>query len=127
MDAGVRAMDILMARNLKADLRILDYINRMCVNYATGLNLRPEEIEIEMADARFKYIKAFTISPRQPLAAASLDFDGEITSPSILEGYRDAQGAVVEFLDYLAHLTNLHPRHLVKLVTDEVVERQAAK
>jgi len=127
MDAGVRAMDILMARNLKADLRLLDYINRMCVNYATGLNLRPEEIEIEMAGARFKYIKAFTISPRQPLAATSLDFDGEITSPTILEGYRDGQGAITEFLDYLGNLTTLRPRHLVKLVTEELAEKQTAR
>lgn len=127
MDAGVRAMDILMARNLKADLRMLDYINHMCASYAAGLKRRPEEIELEMAGSRFKYIKAFTISPRQPLAATSLDFNGEITSPTILEGYRDGQRAVMEFLDYLANLTALRPRHLVKLVTEELAEKQIAK
>ena len=127
MDAGVRAMDILMSRNLKADLRLLDYINRLCVSYAGTMSLRPEEIEIEMAGTRFRYIKAFTISPTQPLAATSLDFDGEITSPAILEGYRNGQRAVLEFLDYLANLTTLRPRHLVKLVTEELAEKQAAR
>ena len=127
MDAGVRAMDILMSRNLKADLRLLDYINRMCASYAATMSLRPEEIEIEMTGTRFRYIKAFTISPPQPLAATSLDFDGEITSPAILEGYRAGQHAVLEFLDYLANLTTLRPRQLVKLVTEELAEKQAAQ
>ncbi len=127
MDAGVRAMDILMSRNLKADLRLLDYLNSVCANYAASLKLRPEEIEIEMAGARFRYVKAFTISPAQPLAATSLDFDSKITSPTILEGYRDSQRAVMEFVDYLANLSALRPRHLVKLVTEEMAEKQAAR
>jgi predicted acylesterase/phospholipase RssA len=127
MDAGVRAMDILMSRNLKADLRLLDYINRMCANYAASLKLRPEEIEIEMAGTRFRYIKAFTISPVEPLAATSLDFDSQITSPAILQGYRDSQRAIVDFIDYLAGLATLRPRHLVKLVTEEMAEKQAAR
>jgi predicted acylesterase/phospholipase RssA len=126
MDAGVRAMDILMARNLKADLRLLDYMNGLCANYAGNLNLRPEEIEVEMAGNRFRYIKAFTISPGQPLPAASLDFDSKVTCPTILEGYRDSQGAVLEFLDYLTNLKALRPRHLVRLVTEELREKQAA-
>ena len=127
MDAGVRAMDILMSRNLKADLRLLDYLNGVCANYASSLKLRPEEIEIEMAGARFRYVKAFTVSPAEPLAATSLDFDSQITSPTILRGYRDSQRAVMEFLDYLANLGSLRPRHLVKLVTEEMAEKQAAR
>ncbi len=120
-------MDILMARNLRADLRLLDYMNNLCANYAGGLNLRPEEIEIEMAGARFRYIKAFTISPSEPLAATSLDFDSEITCPTILEGYRDSQAAVMGFLDYLTNLSALRPRQLVKLVTEELAEKQSAR
>ena len=80
-----------------------------------------------MAGARFRYVKAFTISPAQPLAATSLDFDSKITSPTILEGYRDSQRAVMEFVDYLANLSALRPRHLVKLVTEEMAEKQAAR
>ena len=126
MDAGVRAMDILMARNLKADLRLLDYMNGLCANYAGNLNLRPEEIEVDMAGNRFRYIKAFTISPNQPLPATSLDFDSQVTCPTILEGYRDSQVAVLAFLDYLTDLKALRPRHLVRLVTEELREKQAA-
>ena len=127
MDAGVRAMDILMARNLKADLRLLDYMNRLCANYAAGLSLRPEEIEIEMADARFRYIKPFTISPGRPLPAASLDFDSQVTCPTILEGYLDSQVAVLEFMEYLTNLKVTRPRCLVRLVTEELRESQAAR
>jgi predicted acylesterase/phospholipase RssA len=119
LDLGVRAIDILMAQNLKTDLKILSSVNTWCEEYAVGLGLRPEEILLHVGKREYRYMKAFTVEPQEELIASVLDFDGDITAPAIVSGYRDGMGAVRQFADYLRGLpTELH-RHEVRLVAEQ--------
>jgi predicted acylesterase/phospholipase RssA len=118
LDIGVRAIDILIAKNLKADLKLLARINEMCEIHAAQLGLRAEQVEVHLLDQQYRYIKAITVCPSKPLAATSLDFDGSLTVPAIIEGYRDGSRAVAEFAAYAARLPALRKRHIIKLVPE---------
>jgi hypothetical protein len=118
LDVGVRAIDILIAKNLKADLKLLARVNDMCGTHAAQLGLRPEQVEVHLLNEHYRYIKAITVCPSQPLAAASLDFDATLTVPAILEGYRDGLRAVAEFGAYATQLPALRTRHIIKLVPE---------
>lgn len=120
LDLGVRAIDVLMSQNLKTDLKILNSINALCQHYAAQLQLRPEQIVLEVGERRYRYLQAFTVEPSQPLQATVLDFDGKITSPAILQGYRDGQRAVRAYDDYLQGLPANLEQHHVKLVAESL-------
>jgi predicted acylesterase/phospholipase RssA len=118
LDVGVRAIDILIAKNLKADLKLLARVNRICEVHAQKLGLRPEQVEIHVLDQQYRYVKAFTVCPTQPLAATSLDFDASVTVPAIVKGYRDGSQAALDFAQYAAGLPPMRQRHIVKLVPE---------
>jgi len=125
LDLGVRALDILMAQNLKSDLRSLNTVNGQCERYAREMGLRPEQVMLEMGTRHYRYMKAIMVEPTQELTATVLDFDGEIVAPAILQGYRDGMAAVDEFTAYLVDLpTNLH-QVKVKLVPEELTNDRA--
>ncbi len=119
LDLGVRAIDILMAQNLKTDLKILSNVNSWCEHYAEGLRLRPEQITLHVGQRRYRYLKAITVEPAEALSASVLDFDGDITAPAIVQGYRDGTRAVREFAGYLRGLPADMPRRDVRLVAEE--------
>jgi len=123
LDVGLRAIDILIAKNLVADLKLLGRINSMCQTYAGGINLRPEQVQVEIGAFSYKFVKAFTICPQKPLEVTALDFEGSLTSPAILQGYRDGGKAVLEFVDYAAGLPAIAERRVIRLVP----QAQAAK
>lgn len=114
LDVGVRAIDILMSQNLKTDLKILENINRVCEHHARLLGCRPEQVMLDMGTRHYRYRKAFTVGPSEPLAATVLDFDGRITGPAILQGYHDGCQAVRDFTTYIAHLPAEGPKHVLK-------------
>jgi predicted acylesterase/phospholipase RssA len=123
LDVGVRAIDILIDKNLKADLKQLDRINSLCSNFAAEMKMRPEEAQLEVGAQSYKYVKAFTVWPQQPLEATALDFDGKLTGPAILQGYRDGQQAVREFQEYCANLPKRRQRRMIRLVADALGAR----
>jgi predicted acylesterase/phospholipase RssA len=125
LDVGVRAIDILIAKNLKADLKLLDRLNHFCETYAASLGLTAQEVQLEMSGQILKFIKPFTISPKVSLPGTALDFDGSITIPAILQGYRDSCEAIEEFLDYVATLPAVHARQRVKLSAELVSAAKA--
>jgi predicted acylesterase/phospholipase RssA len=102
LDVGVRAIDILMSQNLKTDLKILENINHVCEHHARALGCRPEQVVLDMGTRQYRYRKAFTVGPTEPLAATVLDFDGRITGPAILQGYQDGCHAVSDFMNYVS-------------------------
>jgi len=116
LDVGLRAIDILVAKNLIADLKLLGRINGMCQSYAAGIGLRPEQVQVEIGQLSYKFVKAFTICPQFALEVTALDFEGDLTSPAILQGYRDGGRSVLEFVDYSAGLPSLGERQIVRLV-----------
>jgi len=118
LDVGLRALSILVAKNLAADLKLLGRVNRTCEIYAGDLRLRPEEVQLEFAEQSYKYVKAFTICPETPLAVTQLDFDATLTMPAILQGYSDGARAVAEFADYLRGLPAPAERRRVRLVAE---------
>jgi predicted acylesterase/phospholipase RssA len=101
LDVGMRAFDILMSRNVIADLRVLENVNQICEGYAARMGWRPEELILEIGEHTYRYLKAFTIRPDAPLAATLLDFDGRIARPAIEQGYKDGTAAVHAFIDYV--------------------------
>ncbi|HUS20047.1 MAG TPA: patatin-like phospholipase family protein [Terriglobales bacterium] len=128
LDLGVRAIDILMAQNLKTDLKILSNVNSWCEFYAEGLGIRPEQINLHVGARRYRYMKAITVEPTETLSASVLDFDGDITAPAIVQGYRDGSRAVLEFTSYLRGLPADLPRHEVTLVAEALnLSRAAAR
>jgi hypothetical protein len=100
LDVGVHAVDILISKNLKTDVAMLNNVNRLCSAYAEEIGVKPEQVELEIGRQRYSYVKAFNIAPEKPLPAMALDFDGEIISPVIVQGYRDACQVVKQFLEY---------------------------
>jgi predicted acylesterase/phospholipase RssA len=90
LDVGVHAVDILISKNFKSDIAMLSNINRLCTVYATEMGVKPEQLELEIGRQHYRYVKFFNIAPEKPLPAAALDFDGEIISPIIQQGYLDA-------------------------------------
>ena len=62
--------------------------------------MQPEQLELEIGKQHYRYVKSFTIAPAKPLPATTLDFEGEIIAPVIVQGYKDATKVLKEFLDY---------------------------
>ncbi len=105
LDVGVHAVDILVSKNFKSDIALLSSINRLCSIYAAEMGVKPEQLELEIGKQRYRFVKFFNIAPEKPLEASSLDFDSEIVSPIIVQGYRDAQKVIHEFLAYEVYLS----------------------
>jgi predicted acylesterase/phospholipase RssA len=120
LDMGVRAIDILMAQNLKTDLENLAAINRLCELHAARQKVRPEQVRVDLGTRTYRYVKAFTVRPEQPLAATVLDFDGKITGPAIAQGYHDGGDAVREFLRYLAGAPAGGLRYVLRFKVEEM-------
>jgi hypothetical protein len=60
-------------------------------------------------------MKFFNIAPERPLPAGTLDFDAEILSPVIIQGYRDACKVIEEFLEYELTRPAADSRRVVRL------------
>jgi hypothetical protein len=118
-DVGMRAFDILMSRNVQAELRILESVNQICETHAAKIGLRPEQVILEIGDHSYRYLKAFTIRPVEPIAATLLDFDGRIVLPAIEQGYRDGTTAIRAFIQYLAETPANTVRHVLRLSPDK--------
>ena len=120
LDVGVRAIDMLMAQNLKTDLENLAAINRLCEVHAARLKVRPEQVRVDLGTRAYRYVKAFTVRPEQPLQATVLDFDGKITGPAIAQGYHDGGHAVRDFLRYLAGAPAGGVKYVLRFKAEEV-------
>jgi predicted acylesterase/phospholipase RssA len=118
LDLGVRALDILMSQNLRTDLRILNNVNAQCSQFAQELGLRPEQISLTIGKRRYRYLKPFIVEPSEPVAAAVLDFDGHITAPAVVLGYKDGMRAVHGFMAYVRELPHDLSRREIKLVAE---------
>lgn len=119
LDVGMRAFDILMSRNVQAELRVLESVNQICETHAAKVDLRPEQVLLEIGDRTYRYVKAFTIRPVEPVAATLLDFDGRIVLPAIEQGYRDGAAAVRAFIQYLAETPLNSAKHVLRLASDK--------
>ncbi len=120
LDVGMRAFDILMSRNVQADLRLLENVNQICESYAVKIGRRPEQLILEVGGHTYRYLKAFTIRPVTPLAATLLDFDGKIARPAIEQGYRDGARTVREFMQYVAAFPQKETKYILRLESEEV-------
>jgi hypothetical protein len=118
LDVGVHAVDILISKNFKSDIAVLNSINRLCLAYAAELGVKPEQLELEVGRQRYRYVKAFNIAPRQPLPALTLDFDGEIIGPVIVQGYEDATRVIRDFLEYESTRPARESRRVVRLAAE---------
>jgi predicted acylesterase/phospholipase RssA len=118
LDVGVHAVDILISKNFKSDITLLNNINRLCSAYAADLGVKPEQLELEIDRQRYRYVKSFNIAPSQPLPALALDFDGEIIGPVIVQGYKDATRVLREFLDYESTRPTRESRRVVRLAVE---------
>lgn len=118
LDVGIHAVDILISKNLKSDLAMLSNLNRLCSAYANELGVKPEQLELEIGGQHYCYVKAFSIAPEKPLPAAAMDFDGEIISPVIVQGYRDACKVLKEFLEYEIARPPRESRRVMRLAAE---------
>jgi hypothetical protein len=116
----VHAVDILISKNFKSDILLLNNINRLCSVYAAELGVKPEQLELEIGPQRYRYVQSFTIAPSAPLPALALDFDGEIIAPVIVQGYKDACRVIQDFFAYERARPALHTRRIVKLAAERL-------
>ena len=123
LDVGMRTMDVMMAQNLRTDMRLLESVNRICEQHARELGVRPEQICMEIGGRPYRYIKSFTVRPASDLSAALLDFDGAMAAPLVEQGYVDGGKAVLEFQSYLAQVPSQLKRHLLRLREEDEIAR----
>ena len=102
VDVGLRALDILMQRNLHADVALLAQANGQIEAAAAALGMRPEDLVIEFEGRMFRYVKAYAIKPDRAIENSILDFGGKATGDTILRGYVDACAKIEEFARYAA-------------------------
>jgi hypothetical protein len=120
LDIGVHAVDILVSKNFQSDIAWLNNINRLCSAYATELGVQPEQLELKIGEQQYCFVKSFTIAPREPLPALTLDFDGEIIGPVIVQGYKDAGQVIRDFLDYEDARPTRESRRTVRLAAERL-------
>ena len=102
VDVGLRALDILMQRNVQDDVTLLANANRQIEKAAATLGVRPEDVVIEFEGRRFRYVKAFSVRPSQPITNTILEFGGRATEEAIVRGYEDAAVRIEELASYVA-------------------------
>ncbi|MFI5280030.1 MAG: hypothetical protein ACHQU1_06025, partial [Gemmatimonadales bacterium] len=100
VDVGLRALDILMQRNVQDDVTLLRSANTQIEQAAATLGIRPEDVVIEFEGRRFRYVKAFAIRPAEPLKSTILEFGGRATEDALLRGYADAATRLEELARY---------------------------
>ena len=100
VDVGLRALDILMMRNVQDDVTLLRSANTQIEQAAATLGIRPEDVVIEFEGRRFRYVKALTIRPAEPLKSTILEFGGRATEDALLRGYADAATRLEELARY---------------------------
>ena len=115
VDVGLRALDILMQKNLHADAALLAQANRQIEDAAASLGLKPEELVIEFEGRRFRYVKAFAIHPDRPIPHSILDFGGKATGDTIVQGYLDACARLESFARYAAGAAFSPERRVIPL------------
>jgi hypothetical protein len=120
LDVGVHAVDILISKNFKSDILLLNNINHLCSAYAAELGVKPEQLELEIGQQRYRYVHSFTIAPEAPLPALALDFDGEIIAPIIVQGYKDAGRVIEDFFAYERDRPARDARRVVKLAAERL-------
>lgn len=120
LDVGVHAVDILISKNFKSDITLLSNINQLCSVYAAELGVRPEQLELEIGEQHYRYVKSFNIAPQAPLPALALDFDGEIIGPVIVQGYKDATPVILDFLDYESTRPPRESRRVIRLAAERM-------
>ena len=118
LDVGLHAVDILVSKNFKSDIALLSSINRLCSVYASELGVKPEQLELDIGKQSYRFVKFFNIAPEKPLLAAALDFDSEIVSPIIVQGYRDSGRVIQQFLEYEASCPARESRRVVRLAAE---------
>jgi hypothetical protein len=82
------------------------------------MGVKPEQLELEIGKQRYRFVKFFNIAPEKPLEAAALDFDSEIVSPIIVQGYKDARKVIRQFMDYESTCPPRESRRLVRLAAE---------
>lgn len=120
LDVGVHAVDILISKNFKSDILWLANVNNLCSAYAAEIGVKPEQLELEIGEQHYRYVKSFNIAPRNPLPALSLDFDGDIIGPVIVQGYKDAIPVILQFLEYEATCPDRESRRVVRLAAERL-------
>lgn len=118
LDVGVHAVDILISKNFKSDILVLNNINHLCSVYAAELGVKPEQLELEVGTEHYRYVRSFTVAPEAPLPALALDFDGEIIGPIIVQGYKDASRVIQDFFAYELTRPAGESRRVVKLAAE---------
>jgi predicted acylesterase/phospholipase RssA len=118
LDVGVHAVDILISKNFKSDMALLNNFNRLCSAYAAELGVQPEQLELEIGAQHYRYVKSFSIAPEKSLPADALDFDGDIIGPIIVQGYKDAAKVIRQFLDYESTRPLRESRRVVRLAAE---------
>jgi predicted acylesterase/phospholipase RssA len=120
LDVGIHAVDILISKNLKSDLSMLNNLSRLCSIYANDLGVKPEQLELEIGAQRYSYVKAFKIAPENPLPVTTLDFDGEMIGPVIVQGYRDGCKVLKDFFAYESTRPGRETRRVVRLSAERI-------
>lgn len=105
IDAGLRALDLLITQEIVANLKTLTNFNEACERAAARLGTNPEEVEIDLGRRRYRYIKTFIVRPKWPLGGSMLDFSADTINPAILQGYFDASAQIESFLSYASRVT----------------------
>jgi predicted acylesterase/phospholipase RssA len=118
LDVGVHAVDILISKNFKSDIAMLSSINRLCTVYAAEMGVKPEQLELEIGKQFYRFVKFFNIAPQKPLQADALDFDSEIISPIIVQGYRDTRSVIQNFLEYECSRPARDSRRIFRLAVE---------
>lgn len=120
LDVGVSAVDILISKNFKSDVMMLENVNRLCISYAAEVGVKPEQVELQIGTQHYRYIKSFNIAPEHPLPAMVLDFDGDTLRPVIEHGYRDAMKVLLDFLSYEEKRPSRESRRVVRLTAERM-------
>lgn len=119
LDLGLRALDIVMAQNLRRDMKLLNDMNLLCEKHAAASGVRPEQIRVVIGARSYRYLRVFTVCPDRPLNASLVDFEGATAGQLILQGYRDGAKAVPAFWAYCAEAPSDGPNHVVALSPDQ--------
>ncbi len=118
VDVGRRALDILIQQNMLADMATLDRFNALCLEAARQAGARPEELEVDTGHHRYRYVRPFTIRPREELGTGILDFGDPRTVEVIARGYTDAGEQLRDALVYVDGARAPRPRRILRMTVD---------
>jgi predicted acylesterase/phospholipase RssA len=124
IDVGMRALDILRAQNLMSALKALEEVNAVCERVAAGIGVRPSEVEVDLGNCSYRFVKTLTVRPSAPLAGGMLDFSRKTIGPAILQGYRDATVQIEKLLTYARQEKPTVPRRILTLALGDVPIRR---